>query len=30
MIGGLLFYMGEIKNFEFFKIENFQKMFKNQ
>ena len=28
--GGVLFYIGEIKNFAFYQTENFQKMFKNQ
>ena len=28
--GGVLFYIGEIKNFAFFKRENFQKMLRNQ
>ena len=28
--GGVLFYIGEIKNSAFFKFENFQKMLKNQ
>ena len=27
-MGGVLFYIGEIKNFAFLKLENFQKMFK--
>ena len=28
--GGVLFYIGEIKNLAFFKLERFQKTFKNQ